>query len=112
MKLHEIASARISLQAALKKLAEPCGTFEDIFGEDAVLVADAVHDKATSKVFCLNDSTGLGKATARSVMNSPAIEEVGRTKIVRLNGMNRAIVKGGKVYVGEYYHGRLIEETE
>lgn len=112
MKILQELTARYTLQAGLKKGLKPCGTFADVFGNQAEEVADAVHDKVDAQVYCLDTSTDLGKSVAQGIMNSPEIANVGTIKVIRLGGSNRAIVSKDKVYVGDYHKGRLIEGQE
>jgi len=109
MLIQELLLIEASMQGALKKALKPAGTFDDVFGRNADEIADAVHDKATSKVFVVDTSKPDAAAAVKGVMSSPTFAELHAVRIIRLGGSNRAIVSNGKVYFGSYQAGRLIE---
>lgn len=112
MKLLQELTNRKTLQGALKAALKSAGTFDDVFGRNAEEVADAVHDKSSSKVYVVDVSTPQAKAAAGGVMASPEMMDVHGVKVIRLGGSNRALVANGKVYFGEYQAGRLIESQD
>lgn len=97
------------LQSILKKSLKRLGTFEDVFGRDAEDAADALHDKTAAHVFVVAPVNAAGQSAVTSVVNSPTLADFGNIRVVRLGGSVRALVRNGKVYLGDYQVGRLVD---
>ena len=101
--------AEAHLQPILKKSLKRLGTFEDVFGRAAEDAADAVHDKPSARVYVVVPTDEATKAVVSSVVSSPPLVDMGDIRLVRLGGSVRALVRGGKVYLGDYQVSRLVD---
>ena len=108
MLIHELL-VEAHLLSILKKNLKRVGTFDDVFGRLAAEAADAANEKPTASVLVVGGSEPDVTAAVQSVLGSRAIDSFDGIKIVGLPGSVRAIIKGGKVYFGEYQAGRLVD---